>query len=425
MYQYRIFSQISRTLHRILIGIGLLIAFFVSIELFRLFLTLHAKEPIAMYVSFSAFAFILLVIVLRIIRHNRDHRILRATGFKIRGDSSFAELKKYALYLIDYCKRLSTHRLLNDQQSSFIHQKANDLQEVFYHHPLKDDLTRTIAAARDNIIAPTFSYLNTISDQVTASKARSVIQDLYSPPFPVLAPLVVFYHQLTLISEITDIFISKPSLREYLRVIGDVWQVMTKGDFLRFGQRLFSGINSNTNSVGRAGDDLGQAFSIIWLTNAVSQAAANRCCTLHDWSLSNAISDMKLKTVPCLEKTRDLLFNDAMPVLKQRIRHYAPVDRDPNQFVEDISNAFIKSVDSVVLALSAVAKDEPAERTSAGLITSANTETLETMVEIAAQSIPPEGSSSRRHRRRRRHRKPSSHFDSLIQRIIYMGSRPR
>jgi hypothetical protein len=426
MYQYRIFGQFTQILKRILGAIILLVAFFAGVELFRVFLLLRRAEPWVMYSVLGATAFVIILLSLRIVFYNREHRILEARGYKIRGSSSHAELKKYVRYLIRYCKRLSAHRLLNDQQASFIQQKAHDLQDIFGHHPLNDDLTRAITSARDNIIAPTFNHLHVIGDKVTASKARAAIQDLYQPPFPVLPPLVVFYHQITLISEITDVYISRPSLREYIRVISDVWQVMTKGDFLRYGQRLFSGINSNAYSVGRAGDDLGQAFSIIWLTHAVAQAAVLRCCTLHDWTLSDAISDMNHQTIPCLEKTRDMLFNEALPILKQRIRHYTPVDRDPNQFVEDITIAFVKSVDSVVLALSTAAKSAPAEKTSAGLIHHPHAETLGTIVESAANVVDQGESGSRRHRRRRRHRRSSpSPMSSLIQRIIYMGKPPR
>jgi len=426
MYQYRIFNQAGLYIQRIVYILAFLALLFLGNQLVRIFNVARRLDPIVGLIYLVVLALIFLVIILRYYHHKRDHRILWAKGFKLRGQPSHASLKNYVRYLVHYIKRLSGHLLLNDAQAAVIHQKALDIQESLHHHPLNDDLLRSIASARDTVIAPTFRVLDVLAEKVTLSKAKAVIQDIYEPPFPIISPLVVFYHQVTLISEITDIYISKPSLHEYCRVLKDVWQIMTKGDFMRYGQRLFSGINSNAYSLGRAGDDLGQAFSIIWLTHAISLAAANRCCTLHDWEMNDAIDDMNIRIVPCLEKTRDVLLNDAMPVLKKRIRHYTPVDHDPNEFVENITTSFIKSVDSVVIAISTANRNAPQSKTSPGLVAGEHAEPLADVFPESKEL--PAGTLRHRTRRRRRSRsKPrmSNPLSSLIQRFVYLFMRPK
>ncbi|HMO04604.1 MAG TPA: hypothetical protein PKC67_08365 [Kiritimatiellia bacterium] len=423
MYQYRIFSRLGTLTCRLGLAAVILIAFFFFIELARLLLLLRRVHPALMYAAVAAFVICgIYAVFLQIQARRRYH--LRASGFTWRGNASHAQMKQYGKFLVAYCRRLATHPLLSDEQAALIAQKTHDASEALHHHPLNDDLQRAIVRLRDELIAPTFGYLDEIALKVTRSKARAAIQDLYQPPFPVIPPLVVFYHQFTQVSEIVDTYIPQPTLREYFRVMRDVWLVMTKGDFMRFGQRLFSGISANPHALGRPGEDLGQAFSIIWLTHAVGRAARLRCCTVHDWKLSTAIADMRLELGDCLGMTRDTVVNDALPILKRRIRQYAPVNVDGGAYVEEVAGAFVKSVDAVVLSISATNRELPAEQTSPGLVSS-------TGVAPIPGGKPPETITEtslgvRIKRRRRRHRRTSSSFfGRLMQRIVYLGKPPR
>ena len=426
MYQYRIISRLANRTIRIAWIAASLVMLFLLLELLYLILIFKQSQP------WIAGGLVLAVVAgagflaLRQHVYRRDHRILTARGLRLGSDPGHAQLARHLKHLIHCIKRLTQSRLLTEEQTALIRQKAHDQERLFHHHPLRDDLERAIIEARNGILRPTFSTLGVFSAQVTRSKALAVIQDLYQPPFPILSPLVVTYHQITLISEIADIFIPNPSLREYIRVIGDVWQVMTKGDFIRFGQRLFNGINSNNYALGRAGEDLGMATSLVWLTHATAQAAAHRCCTLHDWRLDAAIDDMNEHLAPCLESTRHSLLQDALPVLKKRIRHYAPVNMDAETYVEEISVTFIKSVEAVVLALSAAtARPVIARHTSPGLVIANQTEPLP-----LEAPMTPDSATSPERRRRRRHRRrhqseSTTRLGRLLDRVMRIGTGPR
>jgi hypothetical protein len=351
MYQYRIFSRGWSALQRAGVVLALILLFLLGMQFLRGVLILRRAPPVMAYGILGLFLLAALVIAAKIYAHRRDHRILSARGLAIGPHTSHADLKRRVSYHVHYLTRLSLHRLLTDEQSAVLRQQAHDLGETLHHHPLNDDLLRGIEQAREGFILPAFAQLDQIGGKVVQAKIQAALQDLYEPPFPIIPPLVVGYHLFTLLSEVTDIYIAQPSLREYQIVIRDVWEVMTKGDFLRYGQRLFSGIHGKQYKLGRAGEDFGHTMSITWLIYAIHAAARHRCTTLHDWKLSDAITHMKAGTPGILQLVRDSLSRDSLPILKRHIWHYAPHGQDPEHYAEDVSQSFVKSVDAVVLAL--------------------------------------------------------------------------
>ncbi|HMP97628.1 MAG TPA: hypothetical protein PKA51_11955 [Kiritimatiellia bacterium] len=424
MYQYRIVKQTTRLVRWLVVFPCALLGFLVLMEIIHLFVYFRGYAPWLAYSYVSVLVGALVWAAMKLLVHRRNHRVLTAVGHVVSPQSSHRKLQAALRYHLHYLARLAEHPLLNEVQAAAIRQKTSDLSEVLAHHPLNDDLVRAIDEARTQVIAPAHQYLQGIEETVTHSKVRCVIQDVYQPPFPIVAPLVVVYHQFTLISEMADIYVARPSWGEYLRVIGSVWDVMTKGDFLRYGQRLFSGIDANAGNLGRARQDLGPAMSIIWMTHCVARVAAQRCRTLHDWNLREAISFMNADLPACLAATRDSMVNDALPILKNRFRHQTPMDgRDPDLFAEATSGAFVKSLDAVVSSLRSLAASRPPSgRTQAGdqrmevpapPAESASENTVEPVAASTGTSIYAGEMGARRHRRRRRRRHPESPIERL------------
>ncbi|HMP90446.1 MAG TPA: hypothetical protein PJ991_09600 [Kiritimatiellia bacterium] len=425
MYQYRIFAKASHALQKIAFLLLLALGFLVAVETLRLFALLYRYNPVAAYGFAGVAGLFVLYFTLQFILSRRNRLILRARGYSISNRSSHARLKKHLLHQIRCAKQLSTHRLITDAQASAIRQKTNDIQDILHHHPLIDDLYRAIDNMNTQVLNPAYSYLDGIAERITRAKIKASIQDLYQPPFPVIPPLVVMYHQITLVSELTDTYLSRPSLRDYGRVMIDVWKIMTKGDYMRYGQRIFSGINSNPYSLARTGEDVGHALSITWLSHAVAAATRQRCTTRHDWDLDKAIDQMQDQVIPCLEKTHATLQPDVIPKLKSRIRHYAPYGQDPDQFAEQINQSLIKAVDAVVISLVGANRQSAARSSSISRhgIGEDNFAPAETppLPEQTNESATTDNSLS--HRRIRRRRREKSSMRGFFHRLL--NPRPR
>ena len=353
MYQYRIFHQTWSTL-RFTLGTLAVVAFLLlGGEVLRIFLDLYHVRP-ALGIAFNILlALALTVIWFRYRGYRHQHAQLSAAGLDTGTGSSQSELARALKHLIAYGRRLARQRLLSGEQVTTMLQSAHDLQAALDHHPLRDDLLRGIQQARDEMIGSAYGQLDAINARVIRGKALAILQDIYQPPFPVIPSVVATYHQFTMVSEVVDLYLPDASVGEYARAISDTWDVMTKGDFLRQGQRIYAGIEAG-HHLGAASLELGQAVSLVWITKCVAGVATLRVKTLHDWKLNDAIAATRQQIIPYLQRTRDHLANDSHDIIKSIIRRYAPADgRDPRLYTNEIAAVLIKALDNVILTMSA------------------------------------------------------------------------
>ena len=351
MHQYRIFRKLSLFASRAIIAIAALSVAFVAAELARLYLLLRRIHPVLANICLGIGLLVMIILVVRFFIARRHHGMLRARNLRLGDQSTHKHRIKLLQHLVDCGKRLANQRLIPREQSKSILQICHDLEDLLHHHPLNDDLDRATRTAREKMIAPLFATLDEISIKITRSKALAVIEDTYYPPLPLFTPVVVFYHVFTLISEITDIYLPRPSLLEYVRVMQDVWSVMNKGHFARKGRHYFSAIEQAKPSV--ITDDLSHAFSLVWLIHVVASIATQRCRTLHDWNLNDAVEEMNSELINCLRLTCNSFTQGAIPMLKKRMHRYAPAaDLEAKSFAEDVTASVTRSLEGLTRNMS-------------------------------------------------------------------------
>lgn len=352
MYQYRIFRETWRALRFTLTALAGLLFLLLAGELIRTYHDLYYLHPGAGVAFNLAVTSLLLVIWVRYRGYRRRHAVLRASGLVTNHDSTQSELKRALKHLIKYVRRLARQPLLPGEVVAGMLQTAHDLQAALDHHPLRDDLFRGIERAHDALTDAAWRYLDPLNTRIIQAKATAILEDIHHPPFPVMPALVAVYHQATLVSEVVDLYLPRASTGEYARAMVDTWDVMTKGDFLRQGQRFYAGIEAG-HPLGPAGIELGQAVSLVWITHCVGRVATHRLKTLHDWQIEAGIAAAGREVIPGLRATRDHLAGDGRSILMSIIRRHAPADgRDPRAYANEVAAALIKALDDVILTLS-------------------------------------------------------------------------
>jgi hypothetical protein len=190
---------------------------------------------------------------------------------------------------------------------------------------------------------------------------KFVVEDVIEPPFPVVHSLVVLYHELALISDIVETYLGRPALFEHLIVMRDVRRVMIEGRFLKLGQNLFESVYANTAPIGHAIDDIGPALTSIWLTRTIALTAVLRCESLDEWETDDAVGRLEALTEETIIAVKDALTQDLLPILKLRLRHYAPEGTtDTVAFSRSVIEGIAKTLD----ALAGKLKRQPAEKTT-------------------------------------------------------------
>lgn len=349
---YPFFLTIWRTIRRIGLLLGLLLLFITFVEASWAGLLLYRINPVLGYTFVAITTLLALALIWRLLLWRHDRQTLvpppRPTGTRVRQ----GDLEAYCAYLAHRMKRLSLNENLTREERLKIRQQAYNIEGLLGSHPLIDDLTRAITKAEQEALEPAFRLLDKHAEALGASKIRSVIEDAVKPPFPVVNSMVVIYHQITLITMIVDIYMSRATLREYAQVIKDVANSLGRAQIFRISQRLFEGVYANCPPLGRGVDDLGQAITCTWLTWTVTRAAAYRCRTLYPWQLGQAVEVLDRGAPEALIVLRDTLIADVLPMLKLRIRHSAPAGvADAANFSESVAQSVARAVDSVVLSL--------------------------------------------------------------------------
>lgn len=363
-YQYPMLNQLGRALKmawRFVVGLILLV---LAAELLRIGLILRRIHPWAGWAFAAAVGMAALWVIFRWVTIRARNRALHPPPLPPPGAATHADMKLYCGHLIHLLKRLGTHDALPPPRRQEARQRAYDIEGVLGAHPMNDDLMRAITSAENDVLRPLLEELDQQALEIARYKMTVAVEDVVEPPFPAISPLVVLYHQITLISRLVDTYLSNPTLYEYSVVMRDVCHVVIGGDFFRIGQRLFEGVYVNSPPMGRATEDLGQALASIWLTWSVAQAAMHRCRSLRAWTVQTATEYLDQRSLDSLLVTRDTLISDVLPVLKLRIRHsVGPGVADAAGFSEQVVQGIAKSVDAVVQGLRS---QTPAQTAQAG-----------------------------------------------------------
>ena len=340
--------QLLRFLRNAARVVAILVVALLLVEFFRIGLLFHRAHPLLAYAFVGIAAIFAIVMAIRLFAFLADRKTLKAPWMP--GTAwDFRDYKAQCKYLVAVLKRMSRLDHLDSEARKSLRQSAYDVEETLGHHPLREDLARLVEKAEDKYIGEIHDVLRANAHLYIRDRMKSVVEYAVEPPFPVINPFVVLYSQVVMVTRIVDLYVARPALFEYYIVLRDVFRVITEGNFFKLGQRLFEGVYANSPPMGNAIDDLGQALTSIWLTRTVGEAAIQRCEALTPWTSEGAIAELEAQAVPCLTETKECLVNDALPTLRLRIRHSAPIGvQDVAGFSESITSGIAKAVDTVV-----------------------------------------------------------------------------
>lgn len=349
------FRELWTLLRRIIYVVVSLFALFFFAELVRVFLLLYRLNPVAGL----AFAVLLLAVLLwamvyGIVHWRRHPRVLTAPPLPDLDEATHPEMREYCSYLARYLGRLADNPNLDETRRAIAREKAADIAEVVGHHPLNDDLRRTIRKTEADVVGPLLADLGAKAEQEVRRSVRDVMLGVTLSPYPSVDLLIVLYRNLAMVTRVIGLYHSRPAAREELRILRDILLAVATVNFIHLNRKLIENLFAQIPVIGRFVDDIGQGLGAGMLTSVAGHAAVRRCTAFRGWNREEEARSLGARSADFLVDVRNLFTRELLPELKSRIAATVPPERagEPG-FWETISAGIGAAVDATARTLDA------------------------------------------------------------------------
>lgn len=322
------FRELWTLLRRIIYVALFFLALFFCAELARVFLLLYRLNPVAGF----AFAALLLAAFLGLaiyglVQYRRHPRVLVAPPLPEVDEATHAEMRDYCAYLVRYLGRLAKHPGLDEGSAAFALEKAGEIDGVLRHHPLNDDLRRTIRKTEAEALGPLLAGLGEKAEQEVRRSVRDVMLGVVLSPYPSVDMLIVLYRNLAMVNRIVAIYHSRPRAREELGIFRDILLAVATVNFINLSRGLIRNLFAEVPVIGRFVEDIGQGLGAGILTSIAGHAAIRRCAAFRRWDREEEARFLSTRSAEFLVDVRNMFTRDLLPELKTRIAATVPPEK--------------------------------------------------------------------------------------------------
>lgn len=338
---------------RILLIAGIMLSVVFLAELARLFLLFHRIHPVAgwAFAGFLAIGFLCLLV--QFIRAwSRHPRVLVPPPLPPPGEATHAQMRRYSKYLVLYLSRLAENEALLPEAREAARGQAVEIGETLAHHPLNDDLARTIEETESRFIAPALAELEQKASQEVRHCVRDVMLGVTLSPYASMDILIVLYRNASMVLRVVQTYRNRPGIREQLLTLRDTFAVVATVSFFNVSRKLLENLFSQVPLVGRVVDDIGQGLGAGLLTSVAGHAAISRCAAFRGWNREEEARSLSGQMAVFLADIRDLFTKDLFGELKGRIRSSAPPGAaDEPGFLDSICRGVGSAIDATAAAI--------------------------------------------------------------------------
>ena len=347
------FSRFWRVVWKTVIVVGVVLSVLFLAELLRLFIFFYRVNPILGWCFAGAVGAGILFLIYQTVREYRANpRVLVPPPWPPPEGVSHKAMRDYCKYLVRYLRRLAENPSLDDDAQDAADQQAEYVEDVLAHHPLNDDLTRTIEQTEANVIVPLLASLNEQATAEVRASVRDVMLGVVLSPYPSVDLLIVLYRNAAMVLRVIRIHRSRPRLREQLLIFRDILLAVATINFMNISRKLIESLFAHLPMVGRIVDDMGQGLGAGLLTSVTGHAAINRCAAFRGWNKEEQTASLASSTGQFLANVRDIFTKDLLPDLKGRIQASAPQEAAGKPgFWDSIVQGVASAVDATARAL--------------------------------------------------------------------------
>ena len=277
-------TRLWKTAVRVITVVGIGLCFLVVMEVLRAYQALRQASPVLGYAFLAAIACgaaYLAVVWFRAF-------MLRPPALHVPriADPARAtehDLRKYARYLCRYMRRLSRNRSLPPDGRRRAAGHRRQLAQLLPARPSMAALVDAVRAAECDTVEPLLAELDAGAQREVRHCVRDVMVGVTLSPFKAADMAIVLFRNAAMISRITHVYNTRPSLREQGAIFVDTLRIVAMVNFITMGKKLMENFFASVPFVGRYVDDVAQGVGAGVLTSTAGHAAIDRCRAFRGW----------------------------------------------------------------------------------------------------------------------------------------------
>ena len=309
-----------KTLKTALIAIGLLLSFFAVVELLRAYQTLYEFHPVVGNIFFFLLCGGLLWIVgYFVITTFFRPSVLKPPTITNPNNPTDRELRCYGRYLVKYIGRLAINESLSSEERSIANSGMEQLAAVLQNKNDCEALLSVVENVEETTLKPLLAKLCQQAEKQVRDSTRDVMAAVVFSPYKSIDLVVVIYRNLLMVSRIVKVYNSRPRLRELIRVLSDVVNVIAAVNYLNMGKNLIEKLGSNVPFAGKYMDDIAQGIGAGFMTSVAGHATIHRCQAFRSWNVIDARANIRNLAGNFYSDVRDIFFKDTLPLIKNRL----------------------------------------------------------------------------------------------------------
>jgi len=298
-----------------LVVLGLLLI----IELLRAYQTLHTVHPYAAYAFGVVLAAVVVWLCVRLLGGWRVRpRPLKCPNVGDLDDADLADLRRYGRYLTRYLRRLGHNRALSPERRGEATTAAIRLRAGLRACRDRDAAETLLKEAEADAVEPLLAELDALAEREIRDCVVQVMVGVAVSPWDALDLLIVVYRTGGMIPRITQIYNSRPSIREQWTVFADTVRIVGMIKFARLTGALLRN-TARLPLAGRILEPMVQAVGAGVITSAAGHAAKHRCRAFRGWSRQEEAQRLAGRIGQYLADCSRAAWENVAPILRAQV----------------------------------------------------------------------------------------------------------
>jgi uncharacterized membrane protein YcjF (UPF0283 family) len=178
------------------------------------------------------------------------------------------------------------------------------------------------------------------AERIVRGCVRDVMLAVVLSPYRSADLLIVLYRNGRMVLELAQLYQTRPSPIEQLRIAKDVVAIVATVNFLNFTEKFLEQLLERIPVLGQVGGDVTQGVGAALLTSATGHAAIARCKSVTPFSRANAQAQLAQRMSRFARDVKTILSEEVLPKLRPRFPALGGAS-------EKLSAAFDASVDGM------------------------------------------------------------------------------